>query len=231
MTPSNNQPPTSTYYNLLNACADPGCPVCRAGAHSVKRYLKSIFNEFVNDHATRDNLLKSLGFCGEHSQLLLNTSIADALGASIIYENIVKKVLRELPGQNKTKDIQSAVNRTRNCMACEQRNIVVDRSINEISNSLGDEKMQNALQGSDGLCFPHLLQVLENNQNADGADFLLSLTKTKLEARQTEMAELIRKNDHNFRSEEITKDEALAWKKALSMVSGVSISLTGDKRG
>ena len=116
-------------------------------------------------------------------------------------------------------------------MACEQRNTVMDRSINEIRNSLGDEKMQNALQDSDGLCFPHLLQVLENNQNAEDAEFLLSLTKTKLEARQTEMAELIRKNDHNFRSEEITQDEALAWKKALSMVSGVSISLTGDKRG
>lgn len=59
----------------------------------------------------------------------------------------------------------------------------------------------------------------------------MSLTKTKLEARQTGMSELIRKNDHNFRLEEITKDEALAWKKALSMVSGVSISLTGDKHG
>ena len=231
MTLSNNQPPTSTYYNLLNACADPGCPVCRVGAHSVKRYLKSIFNEFVNDRATRDNLLKSLGFCGEHSQLLLNTSIADALGASIIYENIVKKMLRELPRQHDAKGVKNAVNRNRNCMACEQRNAVTDRSINEIRNSLGNEKMKNALLGSDGLCFPHLLQVLENNQNVDDADFLLSLTKTKLEARQIEMAELIRKNDHNFRSEEITKDEALAWKKAVSMVSGVSISLTGDKRG
>lgn len=231
MTSSNKLPPTSTYYELLNACADPGCPVCRVGAHAVKHYLKSIFNEFVNDRAIRDNLLKSLGFCGEHSQLLLNTRIADALGASIIYENIVKKMLRELPRQNREKDLLNTVNRTKNCMACEQRNTVIDRSINEICNSLSDEKMQNALQDSDGLCFPHLLQVLENTQNTDDADFLLSVTKTKLEIRQTEMAELIRKNDHNFRSEEITKDEALAWKKALSMVSGVSISLTGDKHG
>ena len=229
MTSSNNLPPTSTYYELINACADPGCPICRVSAHAVKRYLKSIFNEFVNDRAIRDNLLKSLGFCGEHSQLLLNTRIADALGASIIYENIVKKMLRELPKQNKEKDLQNTVNRTKNCMACEQRNTVIDRSINEICNSLSDEKMQNALQDSDGLCFPHLLQVLESNQNTDDADFLLSVTKTKLEIRQTEMAELIRKNDHNFRSEEITKEEALAWKKALSMDSGVSISLTGDK--
>ena len=231
MTSSNNLPPASTYYDLLNACTDPGCPICRVGAYAVKRYLNSIFNEFVNDRAIRDNLLKSLGFCGEHSQLLLNTRIADALGASIIYENIVKKMLRELPKQNKEKDLQNTVNRTKNCMACEQRNTVIDRSINEICNSLSDEKMQNALQDSDGLCFPHLLQVLESNQNTDDADFLLSVTKTKLEIRQTEMAELIRKNDHNFRSEEITKDEALAWKKALSMVSGVSISLTGDKHG
>lgn len=172
MTLSDNLPPTSTYYELLNVCADPGCPICHVGAYTVKRYQNSIFNEFVNDRAIHNNLLKSLGFCREHSQLLLNTRIADALGASIIYENNVKKELRELPRQNKAKDIKNVVNRTKNCMACQQQNTVIDRSVSEISNSLNDEKTQQALQDSDGLCFPHLLHVLENNHNANNSDFL-----------------------------------------------------------
>ena len=55
------------------------------------------------------------------------------------------------------------------------------------------------------------------------------LTKNKLEARKAEMAEVIRKNDHHHHSEGITQEEAIAWKKAMVMLSGVSINPTGDK--
>jgi len=187
-----------------------------------------MFNEYVNDITMRDNLLKSMGYCYEHTQLLLNVRIADALGASIIYENIVKKILRELPEQIKSNDFNKAAARTRNCPACEQREDVFARSSLELGKSLGDEKMHSALEKSDGLCLPHLTQVLENVQDIDDTTFLLSLTKSKLEARQAEMAKVIRKSDHQFKDEKISQDEAIAWKKIISMISGVSISPTGE---
>jgi len=187
-----------------------------------------MFNEYVNDITMRDNLLKSMGYCYEHTQLLLNVRIADALGASIIYENIVKKILRELPEQFNANDIEKATARTKSCTACEQRDDVFDRSSLELGKSLGDEKIRSALEKSDGLCFPHLSQVLENAQNASDETFLLSLTKSKLEVRQAEMAEVIRKSDHQFKDEKITQEEAIAWKKVISMISGVSISPTGE---
>lgn len=228
MTPSKKSSASFSQHDLLDACAQPGCPICRVGTYSVKRYMKSTFNEYVNDFTIRDNLLKSMGFCYEHTQLLLNFRIADALGASIIYENIVKKILRELPEQLKSNDFKKATSRSQNCPACEQREDVFARSSHELGKSLQDEKMRSALEKSDGLCFPHLTQVLENTQNADDATFLLSLSKSKLEARQAEMAEVIRKSDHQFKDEKITQDEALAWKKVISMISGVSISPTGE---
>jgi hypothetical protein len=70
---------------------------------------------------------------------------------------------------------------------------------------------------------------LERIQKPDYASFLLELTRTKLEKRRSEMEELIRKNDHRFRSEGITREEALAWRKAMCMISGASITLTGEK--
>lgn len=241
MSPSQNNPPSLSFYDLLNACSQPGCPICRVGAQSVKRYLKSIFYEFVNDPVTRENLVKSLGFCGEHVHLLLDTKIADALGASIIYENIIKKILRELPTQSsslpaQTKERSRAIGRfvsasdqAGNCIACEQRNTAFERALHEISEALGEERLQAALQESEGLCFPHLAQLSEKIQKSEHMDFLLTLTRTKLEQRQAEMVELIRKNDYRNNSEGITFDEAMAWKKTMCMVSGVSISLTGDK--
>lgn len=191
--------------------------------------MKSIFNEYVNDHSTRDALLKTLGFCGEHVQLLLNTRIADALGASIIYENIVKKLLRDIPVR--TKEFRNASDSTVGCMACKQRNAVFERSLDELSSTLGEEKMRTGLLNSDGLCFPHLAQTLERMQNQDDGNFLITLTQNKLETRQTEMAEVIRKNDYQFRAEGISQEEAFAWKKTMCMITGVSISPTGEKYG
>ena len=240
MTPSKKSPSHFSNYDLLEACTQTGCPVCRVGAHSVKRYLKSIFYEYVNDIDTRDRLNTRLGFCEEHVQLLLNTRIADALGASIIYENIVKKVLREFPNSSSmpSNPKESArlisgfmstgeINGT--CLACEQRDVIINHTLQEMSNALDDEKLQAALQGSDGLCFPHLSQLLGRLEEPEDVTFLMELTRNKLEAHQSEMAELIRKNDYRSGSEKITHDEALAWKKAMCMVSGVSISPTGDK--
>ena len=100
MTSSNDVPPSFSFYDLLNACTQTGCPVYRIGAHSVKCYLESLFYEYINNPGARDNLLKSLGFCKEHAQLLLITRIADGMGASIIYANVIRKILREFPNDS-----------------------------------------------------------------------------------------------------------------------------------
>ena len=241
MTSSKNVPPSFSYYDLLNACTQTGCPICRVGAHAVKRHLKSLFNEYVNDTEARDSILRSLGFCKEHVQLLLNTRIADALGASIIYENIIKKILREFPRdpasfpsnpKERARTISkfiSASDGLGECVACEQRETAFDRVIHDLSSALDQEELQVALQGSDGLCLPHLSQLFERVQKQEDLNFLINLIRNKLETRQFEMSELIRKNDHYFRSEGISQAEALAWKNAMCTLSGVSISPTGDK--
>ena len=243
MNPFKKSPFPYSNHDLLEACAQTGCPVCRVGAHSAKRYLKSIFYEYVNDIDTRARLNKRLGFCEEHIQLLLNARIADTLGASIIYENIVKVLLREFPNPSSSMPTNpkeaarlisgflSTAENNGTCVACEQRDAIIKHTLQEMSRALGDDKLQSALQGSDGLCFPHLSQLLERLEKPDDVIFLLNLTRNKLETRQLEMAEVIRKSDYQARSEGITHEEALAWKKSMCMVSGVSISPTGDKHG
>jgi hypothetical protein len=229
----------TTFSNpdLLEACAQNGCPICRIGAQTVKRYLKSIFYEYVNDIPTRNRLNKRLGLCSEHAQLLLNTRIADTLGASIIYENIVKIVLREFPKSSPIpKEAAKWINRflgtaetNGECVACEQREALTVHTLKEMSSALSDTVLQTALQSSDGLCFPHLATLLEQVKKPEDAAFLMELTQSKLITRQSEMAEVIRKSDYRSSSEKMTQEEAVAWKKSMCMVSGVSISLTGEK--
>lgn len=225
------------YHDLLDAFDQPGCPVCRLSARSVRRYLDSLFYEFVNDATARDSLVNSHGFCAEHAGLLLETRIADALGASIIYRNIVKIILENFPksssgsttstipgpAKERTRLINKFIRATHipgRCPACEQREASSDRALEGLSNSLDDEKLRLVIQGSDGLCFPHLAQLLERIQGPDTVKFLLGVTQKNLEILQLEMGELIRKNDYRFQSEGITDGEGRAWKKAMRMISG-----------
>ncbi len=233
---SEKTPKPFSHHELLEACSLAGCPVCRVGAQTVRRYLKSLFYEYVNDLDMRANLVKSLGFCGEHVQLLLSHKIADTLGASIIYEHLVKVILREFPKDSKSKELSRKISKfvsasegLGECLACNHRNETINYTLNQISTALSDATLREALEKSDGLCMAHLAQLLGKIQKPDEINFLLALTRTKLEARQAEMAEVIRKSDHQHSSEGITQEEALAWRKSMSMVVGVSISPTGDK--
>src|SRR5687767_11547818 len=79
--------PNVMAYKLLEACREPGCPVCRLEQRSVERYLDSQFYESVNNPAWRDRLRASLGFCQEHAWLAVDQRLGDALGFAIIYRD------------------------------------------------------------------------------------------------------------------------------------------------
>ena len=225
------------YFDLLDAFKQPGCAICLLSGRSVRRYLDGLFYEYVNDPTARDSLLNSHGFCAEHAGLLLETRIADALGASIIYKNIVKIILENFPKPSPASTLSSVSNPSKEharlirkflsasdfpgrCPACEQRDASVNRAIDGLSKSLDDESLQLAFQVSDGLCFSHLAKLLDRTESLDEIKFLLSDAQNKLGTLLSEMDELIRKNDYRFQSEGITEREGHAWRKAMRMISG-----------
>src|SRR5688572_27762822 len=83
-----------TVYKLVEACREPGCPVCRLEQNAVERYLDSQFYENVNSPKWRDQLRLSLGFCREHAWLAVDKRLGDPLGFSIIYRDLVNSVLK-----------------------------------------------------------------------------------------------------------------------------------------
>jgi hypothetical protein len=222
------------YFDLVNACRQAGCPVCSLSAQAVRQFLESLFYEFVNDPGSREGLLKSQGFCAEHAGLLLRSRIADALGASIVYQNIIKRLLDDLPVSSSASTnargrarfiakVSGASNAPGRCPACKEKEAASERAIDGLSKALHDENLQLAFRGSDGLCFPHLSRLLERTASPEDLKFLLDLTRLKLEGLQAEMGELIRKNDYHYQSEGITEREGQAWRKAMRMISGAEI--------
>ena len=213
--------PSSTYYHLLEACKKPGCPICRLSNDGVQRYLKSMFPERVNDIEIRAQLRNNLGYCSAHAEILLSTRIADLLGGSIIYDDILNIILKDLPGTLQAKKRRDKSRPSRDgCPACEREVEITGNLISELIKSLSDEKLREALQASDGLCFPHLRQLFSQIKNRDKVNFLLELTREHLETYRADIQEAIRKHDHEFQDEKISPEEASAWQKVMELVSG-----------
>ena len=85
------------YYNLLDAFALPGCPLCRLSVTSVTRWLGALSYENINDTAVRTRLRRSRGLCTVHAWHLLDEE-RDLLGTAIICKDILDTHLHSLGG-------------------------------------------------------------------------------------------------------------------------------------
>jgi hypothetical protein len=233
--------PSSTIFNLMEACRAPGCPVCRLEQQSVERYLDNQFYENVNSPKWRDQLRASLGFCHEHAWLAVEKRLGDALGHSIIYRDIVNSILHQWedgsrpshasrrwttllrqipePARNMIEKVLTAITPRKPCPACQHRDERTRAILSALVDGLDNDEMAAALQASDGLCLPHLRLALEHVKDASACEKLLNIHREKLESLRSELEEFIRKSDY-----QVIKDgfgpEGNAWLRAISMLVG-----------
>ena len=233
--------PNLAAHKLLEACREQGCPVCRIEQGSVERYIDNHFYENVNSPRWRDKLRASLGFCHEHAWLAVNQRLGDALGFSIIYRDVVNHTLNELEGSGTSasaprglgsllrqvpeqtrsmiETIRAALSPRKHCPACEHRDETTRATLSILLEELKATELREALQASDGLCFAHLRQALEQVRDSSVLEFLLVLHRDKLETLRAELDEFIRKNDYQL-IEAGFGVERDAWLRAIAMVAG-----------
>jgi uncharacterized protein DUF6062 len=233
--------PSSIVYNLLEACRETGCPVCRLEQKSVQRYLDHQFYENVNAPAWRDRLRASHGFCHEHAWLGVNQRLGDALGYSIIYRDIVHSILTQLSDRNGPapaagrgtsllrqvpervqkliEKMLPALTPRKRCPVCEHRDEVTRSTLAVLVEELETPEMVSALQGSEGLCLSHLRLALERVKNLSACETLLTIHREKLESLRAELEEFIRKNDYQAIKEGFGR-EGDAWLRAVGMIAG-----------
>jgi hypothetical protein len=228
-------------YKLLEACREPGCPVCRLEQQSVERYLDNQFYENVNSPAWRQHLRASHAFCHEHAWLGVNKRLGDALGFSIIYHDIVNSVLRQLsedgssvrapgrrvslPGQLPEalriliEKVLVTLTPRKRCPVCEHRDETIHNILSALVEDLPTPEMTNAVQDSEGLCLPHLRLAFRHVKDDSSYESLLAIHRARLESLKNELAEFIRKNDYQAIKEGFGS-EGDAWLRAISMIAG-----------
>lgn len=225
----------------MEACREPGCPICRLEQDGVKRYLDNQLYENVNSPKWRDQLRLSLGFCREHVWLAVDKRLGDPLGFSIIYRDLINSVLkrletgeqpvraprgwaallRQIPEEARTRiaALLSAVTPRKRCPVCEHRDEMTRNTLAVLLEELKQPEMVAALQASQGLCLPHVHQALEQMRDVSVLEILLTIQREKLERLRTELDEFIRKNDYQFAAEGFGSERD-AWLRALGMLVG-----------
>ena len=84
----------TTYFNLLDALKEQGCPVCFVIKKNAQKFMDNFLYESVNDPGIRKQIKESVGFCNRHAWQL--QKFGDGFGLGIVYEDIMRLVLRRL---------------------------------------------------------------------------------------------------------------------------------------
>jgi hypothetical protein len=239
-------PQTYSYYEMIDACQKPGCPLCRLGQASANRHLTSLIYDSVNDISLRAALRDSLGYCKEHAWLLPGAGDSAPLGIAVVHRDLVNTIHKRLGEITYGKSRRSSLKlmmtdvigldegaareattakylpEKAQCPACERRDEAEKLALKSVSQALAklDEDMASALKHSDGLCLVHLRMALEAARNQEAFDLLVTITQEQLTELIENLDEFIRKSDHRFRDEKITDSERQSWRKALQRVVG-----------
>jgi hypothetical protein len=235
-----------SYYEIIEACAQSGCPLCRLVEDQGFKFLVASMHGTATDPDTRLEFRESLGFCNRHAWLLPYTSGGARLGIAIFYQDYVKQAEKTL-GQARyqtsgglslarmqetlnrkkpttaTEYVVSELQPRKPCPACQQEYKLETLAITTLVDFFpDDERLFNAIKESHGLCLPHLRRTLELVRDEATFDALVETTREKLVKLSAELGEFIRKHDHRYKDEKF-EAEGDSWQRAITQIIGLPV--------
>jgi len=213
-------PDAQTIYELRSAFKKPGCPICVLVQRAGARYIQGTFNESLLDPGIRKKLVESMGFCYEHTWQSINLKLTEALGHAILYQDLVKHVLKTIAENEKStgQQLTNALEQVKECPACRIEEETLERVLDSLVAALRQTDFVDEFGESGGLCLPHLKRLLPRLDGKPQA-IVLALQCERMEALKGELAEFIRKSDFRFR-DEIIGGEGDSYKRAADMIKG-----------
>ncbi|MFO7696588.1 MAG: DUF6062 family protein [Anaerolineae bacterium] len=235
----------TTFFELVDAQAKAGCPVCRLAYRSTDRYLDGLLYEAVLDPTVREKLKSSHGFCREHVTMLHGRP-GRSLGVALIYESILRRVTGiaaegtleagtlgdRLRGRPSTgAPLAQSLRPSEPCPACKIYEAAERNYTGLLASSIDDDRLAGPYAEGDGLCVPHLAMTLEQVRDEDTLQRIVQPQLTRYRTMLADLNEYIRKCDHRFRGEPFGP-EGDVWLRAMNtMAGGAGMGLSADHGG
>jgi hypothetical protein len=232
-----------TYFRLLEACASPGCPVCRCLRAEARSALEALLDERVTDPGTRDVLDRSWGFCAWHGALTREVPSA-GLGVAIIYETIVQEIRARLDRIRREASSAAArrpawrrllgqasrgatpplgLPRARaarpRCPLCATLAVVESTCLRTVLDHVEEAEFERAYRRSGGLCLPHLAHAVALFPRHGGVPALLGRAVDLLDGLTGDLRSFIARHDYR-RTGPFTDREVACWREAVAFVGG-----------
>lgn len=234
------------YYEVRDACAAGGCPVCTVTLRAVEHYLDSILYESVNVPPIRDAVIAARGYCNTHSWQV--RALRGGLGAALMYRDVVRHVaeriatapdgnglsifagggdggsgmlgrLAALTGTESGARRAGQADPHVDCPACQERTRFEELYLGAVFDHVGDEEFAAAFRSAGGLCLVHLDQALGLRVKRAVLERLLALQRAAMLALHDDLSEYIRKNDYRF-THEAMGVEGDSWVRAIAFAAG-----------
>ncbi len=224
-----------SYFKLLNALQEAGCPICHLAIQTSRHYLDALFYESVLDVPIRLQLMRSFGFCNWHTwqvpslPVICSPDAGFAIFASDLLRKFIfltddlskrpqkKRTLKYLLG--KVKRTLSARMKEAPCPACVYVNEFESYSFKDLLDFIRDGEFLEAYKSSQGICLGHFTALQEKHSRHANFPFLMEVQQRKAQALRDTLEEFIRKLDHRF-EHELTSKERGSWKVAMEFLVG-----------
>lgn len=231
----------TAFFEVRDALAKRGCPICCLAARSTRRYLDNLLYENVNDPGLRAAVRGARGFCNAHAWQL--QALGGALGLAIIHRDVLATAMAVLeqsryrvPALFSPQRVQNVLNDTRPaaataetvaqlapqqpCRACEQQRQMEDVYLSTLLEHLAEADLCDALHAAGGLCTPHLRRALQLVRDETTYQALCETQLAAWRSLKVELDEFIRKNDYRFASEPMG-EEGDSWIRAMAALSAM----------
>lgn len=209
------------FFRLLEALSK-GCPICQVIKEDIIDSMDAILYEHVTDPLIREQL-RTGWMCNRHAWEL--RSRGDAFGQSIIYEDLLTNFINYIDETGKKeirkgfKGLWELKKPAERCMFCISEKEIEDRFISVFIENFYEEQFQNTYKKSQGLCLPHLIEVVRKDVKGNVVRSVLSIERKKISQLVVELKEFIRKHDYRY-SEEPFGKERDAWIRAVEKLNG-----------
>ena len=206
-----------SLYDLVEAFAQPGCPVCQLLQRDVRRFLGNLLYEGVSDPEAHASLQDSYGLCNVHAWQLRQVHEGQLLSIALFYRSAVTAALGRLEAGGSPR--AEALRPTAACPACKALVDAEERYVGILAAHSTDDQLVQVYRNSDGLCLPHFRQVLNRLGRPDSARHLIALQRAIWERLLTDLQTFIEMHDYRHTGERMA-GERDSWLRAIRSLAG-----------
>ncbi|MGD0807608.1 MAG: DUF6062 family protein [Anaerolineales bacterium] len=231
------------YFDILEILSRGRCPGCELTRSKAMHYIDHALYGLVTDPHAQNQFADTGGYCRRHGEMLLKIPWGSALGVAILYNRLIEDAAGKLkaggegsvagekrgapgpvfsPAKGRRKPLSRGDNP--DCLACKVERETEQGVLHTLTESLraGDQRMLEAVNGSEGFCLYHLDLALSNPLPEKVETALRRHGLRRAGHLLVELKEFMRKSDYRFTGEPMGS-EGDSWTRAVAWVTGVSL--------